>query len=176
MAHAFHQLAEAGSGLGHQVIAGVPQVVEVDAVHAGRRHCRYPGRAPEVAVPEQLAAWRGEQQRIGVRAGVVVEMLLNLSDDAAGQDDAPFAGGGLRGAKKAAWPRASVRWRLMRTFAVALSMSRRRVRRARPSEGRRSGRAGSWRGSERTAGVGECIDLGDGQQRALGRLLVASAF
>jgi hypothetical protein len=62
----------------------------------------------KVAVPEQLSARRGEQQRIGGRASVVVEMLLNLSDDVAGQDDAALAGGSLGCAKSAAWPRASV--------------------------------------------------------------------
>src|ERR1700729_1373439 len=67
----------------------------MDAGKAGGGDGGYPGRAPEVAVPEQLPARRGEQQRVGGRAGVVVEMLLNLSDDAAGQDDAAPSGRGL---------------------------------------------------------------------------------
>ena len=95
MAHAFHQLTEAGVGLGHQVIARVAQVVKVDAGQAGGGECRRPRGAPEVAMPEQLSARRSEQQRIGGRASVVVEMLLNLSDDAARQDDAALAGGGF---------------------------------------------------------------------------------
>jgi hypothetical protein len=78
-------------------------------------------------VPEQLAAWRGEQQRIGgSAAGVIVEMLLNLSNDAAGKDDEASSGGGFGRAKKGAWSRASVSRRLIRTAAVAVSMSRRR--------------------------------------------------
>jgi hypothetical protein len=38
-----------------------------------------PGRAPEAAVPEQLAARRGEQECIDDRAGVVVERFLDFS-------------------------------------------------------------------------------------------------
>jgi hypothetical protein len=110
VARAFHHLARAGYGLGRQVIAGVAQIVEVDAVQAGCSERGSPDGAPQVAVPKQLSARRGEQQRIGGRASVVLEMLLNLSDDAASQDDARLLAAVLGGGKNAAWSRASVSW------------------------------------------------------------------
>jgi hypothetical protein len=54
--HALHQLAEVSAGLGEEVVAGVAEVVEVDAGEAGGGERLRPGTTPEVAVPEQFAA------------------------------------------------------------------------------------------------------------------------
>jgi hypothetical protein len=90
------------------VVAGVTEVVEVDAVQAGGSERRCPGGAAEVAVPEQLAPRRSEDERGGARSCVGDEVVVDLSDDGAGQDDATPAGGGFRRREDGAWPRASV--------------------------------------------------------------------
>ena len=78
------------------MVPGVAEIVEVDAIQSGGGERRCPGSAAEVAVPEQMAARRGEDERVGVRSRVGVEVVLYISYDGARQDDAALACGGLR--------------------------------------------------------------------------------
>jgi hypothetical protein len=68
VAHAVHQLAEAGTRLGDQVVAGVPEIVEVDCLEIGRGDRGNPDPVAERAVPEQLAL-RAEDQAVRPPAG-----------------------------------------------------------------------------------------------------------
>src|SRR5258708_29085294 len=79
------------------MVAGVAEVVEVDAGQAGSNKCPRPGSAPEVAMSQELPARGGEQERVGARGCVGVEMVLDLSHAGAGQNDLAFACGCFRG-------------------------------------------------------------------------------
>src|SRR5262245_17816484 len=60
VAHAFHQLAKVGSRLGGQVIACVPQIVEVDSLEIGGGDRGNPDPVPEDGVAERLSFRTGE--------------------------------------------------------------------------------------------------------------------
>src|SRR5262249_37681721 len=138
-----------------------------DPGEAGCGDGRHPGRAPEVAVPKQLAAGRGEQKRIGAGAGVVVEMLLDLGDDAAGQDDAASASCCLGRREE---------WRLPACLGELaadsdggrgdVDVTAAECDELAPAQAAETGEE-DHEAVARTTGVGEREDLGDGQQRSL---------
>jgi hypothetical protein len=68
--------------------ASVAQVVKMDSGQPCGDECRGPRSAPKNAVSEQLSVRGGEQERVGADGRVGVEMLLNLSDNRAGQGGA----------------------------------------------------------------------------------------
>ena len=80
VAHALHQLPEVGAGLGDQVVAGMPEVVEVDPIEVGSGDRRNPDPVAERGVTEQLAFRAGEEQT--VRPGQSV--LGQMADDGSG--------------------------------------------------------------------------------------------
>jgi len=76
VAHPVHQLPRARPGRRRKVIAGMPEIMEVEAPGQSRRrdHGRPVDGAPEVAGTEQGALPAREDQRLGVLADELPEM------------------------------------------------------------------------------------------------------
>ena len=125
--HALHQLAEVGARLGDQVVAGVPEVVEVDALEVGSSDRRDPDPVPESGVTEQFAFRAGEEQAVRPGQSVLGQVVLTMAGSiGAGMMTTRRPAAVLGGEKSGAWPLTSVSCRVMRTVAVLVSMSRRR--------------------------------------------------
>ena len=79
VAHAFHQLAEVGSGRGDKEVARMPEVMEVDSMEAGRGSLGNPGPATEGAAPEQVTVRTGEEEAI--RPGQDMRCMVGMDRD-----------------------------------------------------------------------------------------------
>jgi hypothetical protein len=96
MAHAVHQLAEAGARFGDEVVASVPEIVEVDTCHLGRGDRGDPDPVAEDGVAEQLSFRTGEQQAVLPGQSMFGEVVLDDGNHRCGDDDDAPTGRGFR--------------------------------------------------------------------------------
>ncbi|MDP9444409.1 MAG: hypothetical protein M3P83_08695 [Actinomycetota bacterium] len=96
MTHPGHQLAGAGPGRGCQVVAGVAQVVEVQAtaVHAGGGHGGGPD-AVEVPTPEVATLGGDEDQSVLSPPGETVAVITEVTEDGCREGDCAHTGASL---------------------------------------------------------------------------------
>nr|WP_262495932.1 hypothetical protein [Nonomuraea sp. SYSU D8015] len=74
MSHPLHEVGEARGGAGGDRVAGVSEIVGVQARKADLPGVLVPlGRSPEVAAAKEFASCAGEDQRVGLGAGELVE-------------------------------------------------------------------------------------------------------
>ena len=99
VAHAVHQLAGAGAGCGSEGVAGVPEVVEAQALDPdGAARC--PPLDRPVGPAQRRTFGAREDQRVGLRADVGGEVSLELRDQRRRNRDRAPAGVGLRRAEE----------------------------------------------------------------------------
>ena len=95
MAHALHQFAQVGPGVGHEEIPRVAQVVEVDAEQAGSGQRGQPNPTTEVTMPHRPAAGAGKDQGVCVERGVAGQVRADVGQNHRRYDDCALARIGL---------------------------------------------------------------------------------
>src|SRR5215470_12654895 len=87
MAHPVHKLAERRSGASGELVAGVPEIVEVNSRQAGGPKRWVPEAVAKVDVPQGLACRTGEEQTVVARFGRPPKVQLQRSNDDLGNND-----------------------------------------------------------------------------------------
>jgi hypothetical protein len=64
MAHPIHQLPQIGTLSGGQIVAGMPEIMEVHTGQTGPLAGCQPDAATEVAMTQRLITWAGEDERV----------------------------------------------------------------------------------------------------------------
>jgi hypothetical protein len=101
MSHARHQIPKRDAHVGGECVAGVPEVVEVQAGHPHGAHDVDPaGQFVEAATPQRAALDPREDERVIVVLRVLRKVCGQVRDDARGDAHRPPTGTGLGRTKK----------------------------------------------------------------------------
>jgi hypothetical protein len=94
LAHTVHELPGGRAGVRGELVAGVPEVVEVEPDREAGFHDRLGpvGRPAEVPAPQHRAALAPEQQPLRTGAGVLLHLGPEFLDEEVRQGDVPDAG------------------------------------------------------------------------------------
>ena len=89
-AHVLHQFAEARARVSRELVAGMAQIVKVNARQADSSKRGHPGTPVEVAMTHRRAVRASEDERVG-RAGRV-KVLAEVTGEEFGERDDPPTG------------------------------------------------------------------------------------